>query len=57
VDSIVYSYENIEQGEAWRSLCLSGGDVVVDLMKALQQSWTAVGAHSWDDTAKYLVKI
>lgn len=33
VDLIVYSYEDIDQGKAWRSLYLSGGDVMVDLMK------------------------
>lgn len=57
VDLIVYSYEDIDQEEAWRSLYLSGGDVMVDLMKALQKSWTALKEHSWDNTAKYLVKI
>lgn len=57
VDSIVYSYEDIIQGRAWRSLYLSGGDVMVDLMKALQQSWTSVEEQSWDDPAKYLVTI
>lgn len=40
VDKVAYLYEDIKQDQAWKSLYLAGGDVMVDLMEGLKKRWT-----------------
>lgn len=53
VDMIVYLYEDIKQDQAWKSLYLAGGDVMVDLMEKLQQRWTNGEQPPLHDPSKY----